>query len=242
MQRVTTRLWQNYFRHVDPLLKRFSLIGRGPLWRSEALPWLAQLEAAHEQVNAEFRRYVQSGMSMPDKEDLDPGRTSRYGTDRWELLHLLVYGERMPDVAEHFPETVKLAESIVPGMCSIMFSRLPPERHQIPRHRDAENGTLRIHLGLVVPEHGACFINVGDATAHWRVGEAFVMDATYEHEVTKEANAERIVLIVDFYRPVPGWVAWLTHRLYRRHGGKIAKRVLRASYAKRAQQQQALVR
>ena len=225
---MVARLWELYFNQSAKLARRMSLIGVGPVWRRDELPWLDKFESAYAAIRDEIVAYLASGRCMPDKEDLDPGRTSQYGTDRWEILHLMVYGEMMPSVADSFPRTMEIAKQ-VPGVCSVMFSRLPPERRHIPAHRDAENGSLRMHFALVVPP-GKCFIRVADQLAHWREGEAFVIDAAFEHEVTKEADRERIILIVDFYRPVPRWVALLTHRLYARHGGKIAKRVLRNSY------------
>lgn len=224
------RLWDWYFVGLSSLAERLSPIGAGPVWRSSALPWLKTLEARAPEIRAEIEAYLAAGKLMPDKEDLDPGRTSQYGTDRWEILHLMTYGERFDEIAAHFPVTMAAVEA-VPNLSGIMFSRLPPERKDIPPHRDAKNGTLRMHLGLKVPA-GACYIKVADTIVHWREGEAFALDASYEHSVRKDADEERILLIVDFVRPVPEWLAQLSYGQYSKQCGIYARKQLRGSYTR----------
>lgn len=64
-------------------------------------------------------------------------------------------------------------------------------------------GILRAHLGLIVlREREKCRIRVGDEIRYWESGKIFVIDDTYEHEVWNEANEERVVLLLDFNRPM----------------------------------------
>ncbi|UXI66279.1 aspartyl/asparaginyl beta-hydroxylase domain-containing protein [Tahibacter amnicola] len=229
------RIASLYFSYASPWLKRFSPIGSGPVWRRDSLAWLARIEQAHGAISDEFARWLDGGHRVPDKEDLAPGTTSHYGPERWELLHLMLCGERIAPVAPHFPATLA-ALAVIPDIRTVMFSRLPPERKHIPRHRDGESGTLRMHLGLKVPASGVCQIEIAGQPLAWKVGEAFVMDVgANEHEVRKDADEERIILIVDFLHPLPSWVAWLQRRFYAVHVGLQAKAMMQSAYARLCQ-------
>lgn len=207
---------RGYFSVMHFVVRHLSPVGLGPVWGHDSFPWLAHVEARHAEIVAEMQAYLASGRTMLDKEELLPGQTSQFGAERWEMLHLMSYGERLEHLIAHFPATMA-AVAAVPHACSVMFSRLPPERRTIPRHRDAKSGTLRLHLGLQVPTSGACYIGVGDQTAHWQEGRAFVIDASAPHHVLKEAHEQRVILIVDFVRPMANWLRWLSYRQFIKH-------------------------
>jgi beta-hydroxylase len=77
-------------------------------------------------------------------------------------------------------------------------------------------------LGLIVPrEKEACRIRVGPEIAHWEEGRSVVFDDTYLHEVWNDTDEERVVLFVDFARPLPFPVSLLNEamiRLFSRSG------------------------
>lgn len=231
VSRVRYSLENTYFDLVDSLAKAISSIGRGPLWRAEAFAWLPLVEQQTPAIWREVQTFLASGQHMLDKEDLDPGNTGHFGKERWELLHLKVFGRDMGDIQTQFPDTMRALQA-VPGVCSIMFSRLPPERKDIPTHCDAKNGTLRMHLGLKIPKSGACFIRIGDQTAHWQDGQAFVLDVTAPHSVCKEAPEERVILMVDFLRPMPKWLSFLTYTQFEKRRGIWAQRRIQKHYEK----------
>jgi beta-hydroxylase len=47
----------------------------------------------------------------------------------------------------------------------------------------------------------------------WREGEAFVFDDTYEHEVWNDGAEDRVVLLLDFERPLPAPMKLLNRAL-----------------------------
>ena len=62
---------------------------------------------------------------------------------------------------------------------------------------------VRLHLGLIVPEDRAsCWIRVDDQICTWEEGKVIVFDDTYEHEVRNDTPDRRVVLFVDFDRPM----------------------------------------
>ena len=62
---------------------------------------------------------------------------------------------------------------------------------------------LRLHLGLIVPEpNDKVKIRVDDQICHWQEGKCLLFDDSYDHEVWNETDGWRVVLFVDFVRPV----------------------------------------
>jgi aspartyl/asparaginyl beta-hydroxylase (cupin superfamily) len=44
---------------------------------------------------------------------------------------------------------------------------------------------------------------VGSELAHWEEGRSLVFDDSYPHEVWNDTDEERVVMFVDFARPLP---------------------------------------
>lgn len=60
---------------------------------------------------------------------------------------------------------------------------------------------------------------VASETLHWADGQALVFDDTYPHEIWNDTDEVRIVLLLQFRRPmarVAGWIADLFLSLIRR--------------------------
>ena len=87
-------------------------------------------------------------------------------------------------------------------MKSALFSTLEPHKH-IPAHKGPYNGVLRLHLGLIIPEpRNQAAIRVDDQVLHWEEGKAMVFDDAFEHEVWNRTDGLRLVLFVDFVKPL----------------------------------------
>jgi beta-hydroxylase len=62
---------------------------------------------------------------------------------------------------------------------------------------------VRFHLGLRVPaDPNRAGIRVGPDIEHWTEGGSLVFDDTYEHEAWNDSDEYRVVLFVDFVRPL----------------------------------------
>jgi ornithine lipid ester-linked acyl 2-hydroxylase len=73
----------------------------------------------------------------------------------------------------------------------------------LPPHRGPYNGVLRLHLGLIVPEpREQLGIRVEKDLYRWKEGEAVVFDDAYEHEAWNRTSHTRVVLFVDFRKPL----------------------------------------
>jgi beta-hydroxylase len=99
------------------------------------------------------------------------------------------------------PETTKALKQ-VPGLVTALFSILEPGMH-VGRHRGVSKGILIAHLGLRVPRDASCCrMEVEDQQIHWQEGATFVFDDTYPHEVWNDTNEHRVILLVQFERPM----------------------------------------
>lgn len=53
--------------------------------------------------------------------------------------------------------------------------------------------------GVLVPP--GCSIRAGDEWREWREGECLVFDDSWEHEVVHGGDADRVVLLINFWHP-----------------------------------------
>ena len=118
----------------------------------------------------------------------------------WKRFHMKWYGDFLPSALAQCPRTVELLRSI-PSVNAAAFTLLPPGS-KLGRHRDPFASSLRYHLGLVCPRAPGCSIWVDGEEHRWRDGEDVVFDETYIHWAKNETDEPRLILFVDFTRPL----------------------------------------
>ncbi len=195
--------------HAEPTHFHYPGLREREFHDRSLFPWLEALEAATDEIEAEFHRvaqaeraelvpYIQYSSDVPLRqwEALNHSRA-------WTAIHLLQNGRRIEANARHCPATMQLFSQLpqpqVPGRSpNAMFSLLAP-RTRIPPHNGVANTRLVCHLPLVVPP--ACRFRVGAETRPWERGSAFVFDDTIEHEAVNDSDKLRVVLIFDIWHP-----------------------------------------
>ncbi len=152
------------------------------------------------------------GQASPSLATISPDHRAIAEVGKWRSFFLWGYGYRVDDNADRCPLTTALVERI-PGLNSAFFSILAPGTH-IPAHRGVSKGLITCHLGLIVPRVGAgdgdVRMRVHDRVVRWAEGETLVFDDTYDHEVWNDTDGTRVVLLIQFERPLrnPGkWIA-----------------------------------
>ena len=85
----------------------------------------------------------------------------------------------------------------------------------ISPHRGPYNGVLRYHLGIEIPL-GDCALVVKKQQRGWSNSHSLIFDDSYVHEAWNKTDETRVVLFVDFLRPLPAWYAWFNERIYQR--------------------------
>jgi aspartyl/asparaginyl beta-hydroxylase (cupin superfamily) len=191
------------------LVRRFSYSGQHQFFDPSQFAWMRRIEAGWTGIRDEVRTLLRDRDRIPSFEEIAPGNNPGAVNDgKWKSYWLYAYDRKITENCLRCPETTRLIDTI-PGIKTAFFSILAPGKH-IPAHRGPYAGVLRYHLGLIVPQQReACRIRVGSEVAHWEEGRSLAFDDTYPHEVWNDTGEERVVLFVDFARPLPFPVSML---------------------------------
>ena len=186
---------------VEGFVARVSVHGDPPIYEAKTFPWAAELEAGWRKIRAELDQVMVYRDQMPSFQEILKEVSTIQTDNDWKTFFLAGIGMDCGENAARCPETMRLLGKI-PGMKTAFFSILSPHKH-IPAHRGAYNGILRFHLGLRVPEpRERVRIRIGNDFRNWTEGQALIFDDTYNHEVWNDTDGFRVVLFVDFARPL----------------------------------------
>ena len=192
----------------DRLIASSSLVSNDPVLDVRAFSWTQMLRENWEVIREEAAAVALRGEASPSLATISPDHRSIAEVNKWRSFFLWGYGYRIEDNAARCPRTAALVERI-PGLNSAFFSILAPGT-RIPRHRGVTKGLITCHLGLIVPRDGDVRMRVHDRIVRWAEGETLVFDDTYSHEVWNDTAGTRVVLLIQFERPLrnPGrWFA-----------------------------------
>ena len=183
-------------------LGRFSLVGDRPFFDASQFPWTRTLEENWRDIQRELEGILTHSEKIPSFQEISPTQAALTTDDHWKTYFFYGYGYKVEKNCAGCPQTTKLIEQ-VPGMTTAFFSILSPHKH-IPAHRGPYKGVLRYHMGLIVPEpKEQCRIRVDEEIAHWEEGKSMIFDDCFEHEVWNDTEGRRVVLFLDFIRPLP---------------------------------------
>jgi ornithine lipid ester-linked acyl 2-hydroxylase len=171
---------------------------------TNAFPWTKTLESSYPQIKDELHVVLERG-SIPDLTKLSEEQKRIVPENKWKTFIFCFYGKYVEENCQLCPIT-SAAIGNIPGIRGAFFSILEPGTH-LSRHRGPYKGVLRCHLALMVPRNEkSCGIEVNEETYHWKEGKAVVFDDTFEHEAWNDSDQERVVLFIDFERPLPVWL------------------------------------
>lgn len=197
---------------LEWMVARVSPLGDPHIYNKAAFPWVADIERDWGLVRKELDQVMTFRDQMPSFQEILKEVGLIQSDQNWKTFFLAGIGMDCSENARRCPETMRLLGRI-PGMTTAFFSILSPGKH-IPAHRGAWNGILRLHLGLMVPEpREQVRIRIGNDFYSWREGEVLIFDDTFNHEVWNDTNGYRVVLFVDFARPLYQPFHWLNRRL-----------------------------
>lgn len=186
---------------AEAIIARCSIHGDPPIYDISHFPWVADVEADWQKVRAELDQVMKYRDAMPSFQDIVKEVGMIQTDDQWKTFFLKGVGMDCEENARRCPETMKVLNKI-PGCTTGFFSILSPHKH-IPEHRGPWAGVLRLHMGLLVPEPPhQCRIRIADQVYAWSEGKCVIFDDTYNHEVWNDTDGYRVVLFVDFERPL----------------------------------------
>ena len=180
-----------------------------PFYPSEELPWVKEVEAATDAIEAElsaflatraqaFAPYIHGGLELPGQ---TPDTLRDH--DNWTAAFLIRDGVEDSEWSAACPTVSALMDTLpltaIKGFSpSVLFSKLKPGA-RIDPHTGLLNCRLICHLPLVVP--AGCGLRVGDDRRDFVRGEVWAFDDSINHEAWNNSADDRIVLIFDVWHP-----------------------------------------
>ncbi len=172
-------------------------------------PWLAELEAATNDIRAELHGLLEAGNpAIIPYVQMEPGAPQNKWSPLshnydWSACFLYEYGVPNQPVLDRCPKTAALLKRLplqqIPGKApNAFFSMLKPHS-AIPPHTGVTNTRAIVHLALDVPQD--CGFRVGGETRPWVEGKAFAFDDSIDHEAWNNSDERRHILIIDTWNP-----------------------------------------
>lgn len=197
-------------KHFNRIIARYSTVPLDPVLSTADFPWLRHLEEAAPAIRKEAEQLLRNLSAIPPMNVLSPDHVKIAKDGGWRSFFLVGYRYRLEANCARCPDTMKALEH-VPGLVTALFSILEPGMH-VGRHSGVSKGILIAHLGLCVPrEPEKCQMEVETTRVHWREGKTFVFDDTFQHEVWNDTPDQRVILLVQFERPM----TWVGRKLIR---------------------------
>lgn len=197
---LIVRIGKKLRRHVDRIVARSSLVPNDPVLDPRIFAWTALLRDNWEAIRDEALAVTRDTDAVPALNAISPDHKRIAADDKWRSFFLVGYGTPIVVNLARCPRTAAILAQ-VPGLNSGFFSILKPGTH-IPAHRGVTKGLMTCHLGLQVPRSDALRMRVGPETVGWAEGETLLFDDTWQHEVWNDTGETRIVLLVQFERPL----------------------------------------
>ena len=205
------KLERNVTRVASSLIDGFSGSAHKTFFDPSEFPWIAPIEAEWRKIRAELDRVMDDVTRLPGFEELSSSQSHITSDKRWKTYFFRTFSSWAEENCAACPETTRLLKTI-PGLQTAFFSIFEAGKH-LPEHCGVYKGVLRYHLGLIVPEPASeCAIRVGNETRHWAEGQSLVFDDSHPHEAWNHTDRPRVVLFLDFERPLPLPIA-LVNRL-----------------------------
>ncbi|WP_369173051.1 aspartyl/asparaginyl beta-hydroxylase domain-containing protein [Streptomyces sp. R28] len=161
-------------------------------------PEVWELERRFPALQAEVDALLAS-RSIPTYDTFDPQRAAQV-SEEWKLYYAYMFGNTNELAKKDCPTLLSFAQS-TPRVVNAFISVLEPGV-ELPSHQDPYAGILRYHLGIRIPSKNTPRIRLADEYYQWKEGEGTVLDVSLEHEVTNESDEPRVIVIIDFRRPM----------------------------------------
>ena len=177
------------------------IAGNPMVYAKGTFAWEAALEAATPAILVELRSVLDRQSELPSFQQIVTDVELSGQPSLWKTFFFCGYGAKSARNIATCPKTWAAVRAI-PGLKTAMFSIMEPGTH-LPAHRGPYNGVLRAHLGLIIPGPSSkVAIRVGQTICHWKAGQVVVFDDAYEHEAWNHTDATRVVLFLDFVKPL----------------------------------------
>lgn len=209
--KITSLLGKSVIYFLEKLISGF--VKKEIYISTDQFKWIDVLESNYSQIKHEFDEFYKKHTGLiPDICEISEEQNQVVNKNEWKFIPLYAYGIPVTSYLPFFPVTAKCLQSI-PDYTTVFFSILMPKT-KIKSHRGAYKGFLRYHLGIRIPENNKiCGINISNEVYHWENGKSVVFDDTFEHFAWNDSNEYRTVLYIDFIRPMPAFLMWISKKM-----------------------------
>ena len=198
-------------RLLRPIFRKKSLVGDGVYFDKKDFPITKVLEDNYAVIKAELEPLMQRVVDFTPFQDISPDQTYISNDDKWKMFFLKAGTFRFKKNCAQVPKTMAILDQHR-NVVSAYFSVLGPRKMLMP-HEGPWCGIIRIHLGMQIPQQGkGCVLVCGEQEYRWEEGKAVVFDDTYEHIAVNMTDSNRVVLFLDYMRPLPwpwNWLNWM---------------------------------
>jgi beta-hydroxylase len=175
--------------------------GKTAFFDPSDFPFAKIMEENWEKIREEYIR-THNLEDIPNIQNIFKEMSLVTHGDNWKSYMLMLYSYNFTAHQDKCPETTRLIRQI-PGVTAAMFSILAPGK-RILAHRGPYKGVLRYHLGVCIPQDPtSCSMVVNGESRHWYEGKSLIFDDSLWHEAINTSGETRVVLFVDFIRPLP---------------------------------------
>ena len=195
-----TKLAETIHKSLESLNKRFSRFGNKEFFELGNFKWIQSVEENYPEIKKELEFLLEHPEKIPNLQNIFKEDEFLCNKDKWKSFVLKIADHWIDDHVKLCPNTCK-AIQLIPGSKTVFFSILKANE-EIPIHRGYYNGLLRYHLAVKVVDPKKCGIVVGDSQANWEEGKSLVFDDTHFHYAWNHSDDFRVVLFVDFIRPL----------------------------------------
>lgn len=168
--------------------------------------WASALSANADIMFAEFSRLYDT--NLKEFKNISPEQARITQGNSWKIFLFKAYRRTFGENSKLCPKTFSLCAEI-PEITSLAYSVLEAGTHLTP-HRGIYAGVLRCLIPLSVPE-GDCGMQIDGKLHRFHKGVPLVFDDTIEHESWNKTPDRRVVLFIDFVRPLPQPIASLNY-------------------------------
>ena len=186
---------------LDRVLTRYSRVGNPPVFERGTFAWADELEANWQAIRDEALAVMANDANTPPLRELSPDHRGIARDNHWRCFFIWGYGKRVARNADLCPQTTRAVERI-PGLLSAFYSIHTPGT-LVPEHRGVSKTIVNCHLPLDVPAGAEqCGIEIDGRTHGWTEGETLIFDDTYRHSAWNHTQCPRVILLVQFQRPL----------------------------------------
>lgn len=170
--------------------------------------WTKILEENYEAIKQEYIN-INNKNRLIDATVFSKEQIKSVAPDQWSVFPLFVYGNKIEKNWVECPVTVNCLKQI-PTITTAWFSVMKPGTYVKP-HRGTYKGYLRCLMGLIVPDDiTQSGLAINNTTYHWKKNECVIFDDTFIHSAYNNSEITRVVLYIDFIRPMPSFLMYIS--------------------------------